>query len=156
VSAPFPGASWTDFVEYDALVLEVLMSKSKFVLGAKMLELVAVECEVMEVLDPNAEAWWAEVAESGAPVLESETAVSFTVEVPESETDDEGEEVVEESASSKTGFGTELLDCAGLVVEVCVSKTEVVVRVRRLDFVVINDEDVEEFVKMVLPDEASW
>jgi hypothetical protein len=63
---------------------------------------------------------------------------------------------VEESASSKTGFGTKLLDCAGLVVEVCVSKTEVVVRVRRLDFVVINDEDVEEFVKMVLPNEASW
>ncbi len=63
---------------------------------------------------------------------------------------------MEESASSKAGLGTELLDCARLVVEVCVSKTEVLVSVKRLDFVVINDEDVEEFVKMVLPDEASW
>jgi hypothetical protein len=63
---------------------------------------------------------------------------------------------VEESASSKAGLGTELVDRAGLVVEVSVSKMEVVISVKRLDFVVINDEDVEEFVKMVLPDEASW
>lgn len=63
---------------------------------------------------------------------------------------------MEESASSKAGLGTELVDRAGLVVEVSVSKMEVVISVKRLDFVVINDEDVEEFVKMVLPDEASW
>ena len=63
---------------------------------------------------------------------------------------------MEESASSKAGLGTELVDRAGLVVEVSVSKMEVVISVKRLDFVAINDEDVEEFVKMVLPDEASW
>ena len=47
------------------------------------------------------------------------------------------------------------MGCAGLVVEVCVSKMGLMVSVKRLDFLVINDEDVEEFVKMVLLDEAS-
>lgn len=62
---------------------------------------------------------------------------------------------MEESASSKAGLGPELVGFAALVVEVCESKMELVVSVKRLDFVVINDEDVEEFVKMVLVDEAS-
>jgi hypothetical protein len=151
--APFPGASWTDFVEYAVLVLGVLMSMGKVVLGSRMLELVAIEDEV---LGADAGARWAEVAESGAPALESERAASCTVDIPECETEDDRERVVEESASSKAGLGTELVDRAGLVVEVSVSKMEVVISVKRLDFVVINDEDVEEFVKMVLPDEASW
>jgi hypothetical protein len=154
--APFPGASWTDWVEYAALALGVLTSKSKFVVGAKVLELLAIKDEVMDILDPDAGAWWAEVAESGAPVLVSERAASFQVEVPECETDDDKEEVVEEFASSKAGLGIELADCAKLVVKVSASKMEVVISVKILDFVVIDDEDVDEFVKIVLLDEASW